>query len=144
MAREGATVTIADRAEDATMAAVAGLRSDGLDAYGEIHDLEKRDGACSLYGNVIERHGRVDVAVHNVGGTIWATPFWDYCAEEIEAEINRSLLPTFWVFHAVLPPILAVGQGWIAKVGPVSTGSTLMVKVTTLRKETAPVRFTGM
>src|SRR3546814_30931 len=39
-----------------------------------IHDLEKRDGACSLYGNVIERHGRVDVAVHNVGGTIWAKP----------------------------------------------------------------------
>src|SRR3546814_2082390 len=64
-----------------------------------IHDLEKRDGACSLYGNVIERHGRVDVAVHNVGGTIWAKPFWDYCAEEIEAEINRSLWPTIWCCH---------------------------------------------
>jgi len=121
MAREGATVIIADRAEDATMAAVAGLRSDGLDAYGEIHDLEKRDGACSLYGNVIERHGRVDVAVHNVGGTIWAKPFWDYCAEEIEAEINRSLWPTIWCCHAVLPHLLAAGQGAIVNVGSVAT-----------------------
>src|SRR3546814_10561828 len=78
-----------------------------------IHDLEKRDGACSRYGNVIERHGRVDVAVHNVGGTIWAKPFWDYCAEEIEAEINRSLWPTIWCCHAVLPHLLAAGQGAI-------------------------------
>src|SRR3546814_12524720 len=75
MAREGATVTIADRAEDATMAAVAGLRSAGLDAFGEIHDLEKTDGACSLYGHVIERTGRVDVAVHNVDGALWDKPF---------------------------------------------------------------------
>src|SRR3546814_4019716 len=121
MAREGPPVTIADRAEGATMAAVAGLRSDGLDAYGEIHDREKRGGACSLYGNVIERHGRVDVAVHNVGGTIWAKPFWDYCAEEIEAEINRSLWPTIWCCHAVLPHLLAAGQGAIVNVGSVAT-----------------------
>lgn len=121
MAREGASVTIADRAEEATKGAVAELRSQGLDARAECHDLEGLEGARALYDNVMSRHGRVDVAVHNVGGTIWAKPFWEYSPNEIEAEIRRSLWPTIWCCHAVLPHLISAGQGAIVNVGSVAT-----------------------
>lgn len=121
LGREGATVVIADRAEGAASAAVDRLRSDGLNIHSEIHDLEQCEGARSLYQNVVDRFGKVDVAVHNVGGTIWAKPFWDYSPKEIEAEINRSLWPTIWCCHAVLPFLIAAGHGVIVNVGSVAT-----------------------
>ena len=121
MAREGATVTVADRAANAAKEAAAALRSQGLDAWAECHDLEGREGARALYDSVVRRHGRVDVAVHNVGGTIWAKPFWEYSPTEIEAEISRSLWPTLWCCHAVLPHLLSAGRGAIVNVGSVAT-----------------------
>jgi dihydroxycyclohexadiene carboxylate dehydrogenase len=61
------------------------------------------------------------VAVHNVGGTIWAKPYWDYTPDEIVAEINRSLWPTLWCCHAVVPYMLAAGRGSIVNIGSVAT-----------------------
>lgn len=121
MAREGATVVIADRAEQAANAAVAALGEEGLEASAAVHDLEHREGAVALYQSVAERHGRIDVAVHNVGGTIWAKPYWEYRPEEIVAEINRSLWPTLWCCHAVLPHMREAGRGSIVNIGSVAT-----------------------
>ena len=53
------------------------------------------------------RFGRIDILVNNVGGTIWAKPFAEYEAAQIEAEIRRSLFPTLWCCRAVLPAMLA-------------------------------------
>lgn len=121
MAREGATVVIADRAEYATNAAAEVLGQEGLEASPAIHDLEHHEGAVALYRAVAERYGRIDVAVHNVGGTIWAKPYWEYRPEEIIAEINRSLWPTLWCCHAVLPHMRQAGRGSIVNIGSVAT-----------------------
>ncbi len=121
MAQEGACVVVADRAEEATAAAVDRLRSAGGDVHAAIADLEQCEGAVGLYQNVTDRFGRIDVAVHNVGGTIWAKPYWEYAPEEILAEINRSLWPTLWCCHAVLPHMLTAGSGSIVNIGSVAT-----------------------
>lgn len=118
---EGATVIIADRAEVAANAAVDSLRQSGGKAFAEIHDLEQRDGTVALFAAVHKRFGRVDVSVHNVGGTIWAKPFWDYEPDQIVAEINRSLWPTLWCCHAVLPLMLEQKRGSIVNIGSVAT-----------------------
>lgn len=121
LAREGAIVILADRAEQATADAVAILREEGFEAHAAVHDLEVRDGAEDLYRSATERFGRIDVAVHNVGGTIWAKPYWEYRPEEIVAEINRSLWPTLWCCHSVLPHMRAAGKGAIVNIGSVAT-----------------------
>lgn len=121
LAREGAIVILADRAEHATADAVAILREEGFEAHAAVHDLEVRDGAEVLYRSAAERFGRIDVAVHNVGGTIWAKPYWEYRPEEIVAEINRSLWPTLWCCHSVLPHMRAAGKGAIVNIGSVAT-----------------------
>lgn len=121
MGSEGAVLVVADRAERATRDAVERLRSDGIDAHPAIHDLEQQAGAIALYQSVRDTFGRIDVAVHNVGGTIWAKPYWEYQPEEIVAEINRSLWPTLWCCHAVLPHMRAAGHGSIVNIGSVAT-----------------------
>jgi NAD(P)-dependent dehydrogenase (short-subunit alcohol dehydrogenase family) len=68
-----------------------------------------------------DRFGAVDILVNNVGGTIWAKPFGEYEEAQIEAEIRRSLFPTLWCCHAVLPAMLAQGGGAIVNVFSVAT-----------------------
>jgi dihydroxycyclohexadiene carboxylate dehydrogenase len=61
------------------------------------------------------------VLINNVGGTIWAQPFEQYEASQIEAEIRRSLFPTLWCCRAVLPHMIGKGGGVIVNVSSVAT-----------------------
>ena len=120
-AMEGASVIVVDRAEAPARAVVETICNAGGTAFAAIHDLEHNQGAMAMATEVRERFGRLDVAVHNVGGTIWAKPFWEYAPAEIEAEIQRSLWPTLWCCHAILPLMMAAGTGSIVNVGSVAT-----------------------
>lgn len=119
--REGGVVIIADRAADPAHAAADRLCADGGEAHALVHDLETREGAVDLFQAVHERFGRIDVSIHNVGGTIWAKPYWEYEPDQIVAEINRSLWPTLWCCHAVLPYMLKARNGAIVNIGSVAT-----------------------
>ena len=69
----------------------------------------------------LDRFGRIDILVNNVGGTIWAKPYAEYREPEIEAEVRRSLFPTLWCCRAVLPAMLKQGGGVIVNVSSVAT-----------------------
>ncbi|VVO75985.1 1,6-dihydroxycyclohexa-2,4-diene-1-carboxylate dehydrogenase [Pseudomonas fluorescens] len=84
-------------------------------------DLEKHDDCARVMAAVVEAFGRLDVLVNNVGGTIWAKPFEHYSAEQIEAEVRRSLFPTLWCCHAALPYMLEQGHGAIVNVSSIAT-----------------------
>jgi len=119
-AAEGAAVVLADRApflgEVAAEIAETGGRVQAVTA-----DLETHAGASEVMATAVAEYGRIDILVNNVGGTIWAKPYADYRAAEIEAEVRRSLFPTLWGCHAVLPHMLAQGQGVIVNVSSVAT-----------------------
>jgi dihydroxycyclohexadiene carboxylate dehydrogenase len=121
-ALEGASVAVIDRspigAEVAGAITAAGGRAIYLPA-----DLETHAGAVEAMAGVIAGFGRIDVSVHNVGGTIWAKPFEHYEADQIDAEVRRSLFPTLYSCHAVLPHMLAAGRGVIVNVSSIATRS---------------------
>jgi dihydroxycyclohexadiene carboxylate dehydrogenase len=48
-------------------------------------DLETYAGAIAAMRATQERFGRIDLLVNNVGGTIWAMPYAEYCEVQIEA-----------------------------------------------------------
>ncbi len=121
LAAEGAQVVIADRAEKPAQGVLSEILKAGGRGMVAAVDLEQREGAVQLYAEVVRVYGRIDVAVHNVGGTIWLKPFWEYKPEEIEAEIQRSLWPTLWCCHAVLPHMLSQKSGAIVNIGSVAT-----------------------
>ncbi len=84
-------------------------------------DLEQAADCQRVMAAAVQRFGRLDILVNNVGGTIWAKPFEHYREAEIEAEVRRSLFPTLWCCHAALAPMLEQGSGAIVNVSSVAT-----------------------
>ncbi|MFI8193913.1 1,6-dihydroxycyclohexa-2,4-diene-1-carboxylate dehydrogenase [Streptomyces sp. NPDC085946] len=84
-------------------------------------DLEAYDGAEQAITAALEHHGRIDVLVNNMGGAINFKPFTRFTAEEIQAEITRSLMTTLWSCRAVLPAMTARRHGVIVNVSSAAT-----------------------
>ena len=121
---------LADRADTVKelAAELADDPSEGVgDAVAVLADLETWDGAQAVVDAAVEQFGRVDAAIHGVGGTIWAKPFDRYPPEEIQAEIQRSLWPTLWSCRAVAPHMIERGRGTIVNVSSNVTRGILRV-----------------
>ena len=119
-AREGGAVVLVDRSE-LVHELSAKLNADGLQTTSLIGDLEQYEDCSSVMQQANDWQGRIDILINNVGGTIWARPYAEYQPDQIEAEIRRSLFPTLWCCHAVLPHMLANGKGTIVNVSSVAT-----------------------
>ncbi|MEK0154143.1 1,6-dihydroxycyclohexa-2,4-diene-1-carboxylate dehydrogenase [Arthrobacter oryzae] len=123
---EGGAVVLVDRAELVHEVA-SGIQEAAQDsgsggsAISVTADLETFAGAQRAVDAALAAHGRVDVLVNNVGGTIWARPYEEYDEDKIEKEIRRSLFPTLWTCRAVLPAMLEQGSGTIVNVSSVAT-----------------------
>jgi dihydroxycyclohexadiene carboxylate dehydrogenase len=116
-AAEGARLVLADRSPLVHEVA----REIGTSAIVVEADLETWAGAATLAARALDAHGRIDILVNNVGGTIWAKPYQEYEPDQIEAEIRRSLFPTLWCCRAVLPAMIAARAGAIVNVSSVAT-----------------------
>lgn len=123
---EGGAVVLVDRAElvhgvASGIQGAAQASGSGGSATSVTADLETFAGAQHAVEAALAAHGRVDVLVNNVGGTIWARPYEEYDEDKIEKEIRRSLFPTLWTCRAVLPAMLQQGSGTIVNVSSVAT-----------------------
>lgn len=118
-AQEGARLVIADRSP--LLHEVAARI--GAAALPVIADLETYAGAKAVVQAALDKYGRLDILVNNVGGTIWAKPYQAYEEAEIEAEIRRSLFPTLWCCHAALAPMIERQHGVIVNVSSIATRS---------------------
>ncbi|WP_101339994.1 benzoate diol dehydrogenase BenD [Cereibacter azotoformans] len=116
-AAEGGKVLFVDRADFvAEVAAEAGPSAAACTA-----DLETWDGADAAMRQAVETFGGIDILINNVGGAIRMRPFAEFEPAQIDAEIRRSLLPTLYCCHAVLPHLRARGGGTIVNVSSNAT-----------------------
>ncbi|WP_136065788.1 benzoate diol dehydrogenase BenD [Modicisalibacter radicis] len=119
-AAEGARLALVDRSELVHEVATA-LNDQGFDAVALQADLETWEGAESVMRQTVDRFGRIDVLINNVGGAINFKPFVEFSEAEIGAEITRSLMPTLWCCRAVLPTMVEQGGGVIVNVSSAAT-----------------------
>ena len=119
-AKDGGLLVLADRSELVHEVA-AEIAAQGGRALVVNADLETYAGAQTVVKAALEAHGRVDVLINNVGGTIWAKPYQEYEEAQIEAEIRRSLFSTLWCCRAVLPGMVARQSGVIVNVSSIAT-----------------------
>jgi NAD(P)-dependent dehydrogenase (short-subunit alcohol dehydrogenase family)/NAD(P)H-flavin reductase/ferredoxin len=117
---EGGILVLADRSEFVHEVAES-LTATGQTSLGVVADLEGWEGAHAAVERAIAEFGRIDVAIHTVGGTIWQKPFQEYEPEQVIAEISRSLYPTLWGCRAVAPHMIAAGGGTIINVSSTAT-----------------------
>ncbi|MFL5191942.1 MAG: 1,6-dihydroxycyclohexa-2,4-diene-1-carboxylate dehydrogenase [Microvirga sp.] len=120
LAKEGGQVALVDRSEvvNETHEEIAAA---GADSVAILADLEQYGDVCRVMAEAKERFGRIDILINNVGGTIWAKPFGHYEEDQIVAEVRRSLFPTLWCCHAVLPVMLEQKGGTIVNVSSIAT-----------------------
>lgn len=117
---EGGALVLADRSELVKEVADE-LDRLGVESLPVSCDLEHWEGAESLVRQAVERFGRVDVLVNNVGGAISFKPFTEFTDAEIHAEVDRSLMTTLLTTRAVLPSMVARGQGVVVNVSSAAT-----------------------
>ncbi|TWB49129.1 dihydroxycyclohexadiene carboxylate dehydrogenase [Rhizobium sp. ERR 922] len=116
-AEEGARVVLVDRAD--LVGEVA--REAGTHAASFMADLETYEGASAAMRFAVETFGGIDVLINNVGGAIRMRPYEAFQPTQIDAEIRRSLMPTLYGCHAVIPHLLARGGGTIVNVSSNAT-----------------------
>lgn len=120
VAAEGGQVVAVDRSS-LVQELVAELTRDGAQALGVECDLERGEGARAMVQQAVERFGRLDVLVNNVGGAINFKPFVEFTDDEIQAEITRSLMTTLHACRAALPVMQRQGSGVVVNVSSAAT-----------------------
>jgi 3-oxoacyl-[acyl-carrier protein] reductase len=102
LAEAGATAIAANRTLDAAEELVMGIGARGLNAHAVQLPPLDRTSARALVDGVAERHGRLDIVVHNAGGCPWAS-----IEEMDEARLNEALdlnlKACFWLAQAAVP-----------------------------------------
>ncbi|GLZ86370.1 1,6-dihydroxycyclohexa-2,4-diene-1-carboxylate dehydrogenase [Metapseudomonas resinovorans] len=119
LVEEGAHVVAVDRSE--LVFELQDELGSGASMLALTADLEQFAECHRVAAAAVERFGRLDILINNVGGTIWAKPYEYYQEHEIEAEVRRSLFPTLWCCHAALPYMLEQGAGAIVNVSSIAT-----------------------
>ena len=117
LGQEGGKIVVADRVDESATQTTDELREHGVDVLKAIVDLSTLSGAEEMMDQAITAFGRIDVLVNNVGGTIWMKPFHLYSEEEVQLELERSLMPTLWGCRAVLPIMMEKNAGSIINIG---------------------------
>ena len=115
---EGAKVLFVDRADFVSEVAA---EAKGTDTAGFVADLETYEGAASAMAFAVRQFGGIDILVNGVGGAIRMRPFAEFEPAQIDAEIRRSLMPTLYACHAVLPHLLKRGSGTIVNISSNAT-----------------------
>lgn len=121
LSQGGAKVVVVDRVEEAAEQVRKDITAAGGQATVVVADLETDSGAVQCINAALKAHGMIDIAVHNVGGTMWTKPFWEYSVGQIEREIRRSLWPTLLCCRAVVPVMIQQRRGAIVNIGSVAT-----------------------
>lgn len=119
-AAEGASLVLVDRADFVADVEQAIVEAGGK-AISVTCDLETYEGAAQAMAAAIAAFGRIDILINNVGGAIRMRPYAQFEPEQIDAEIRRSLMPTLYCCHAVLPAMLEQGAGTIVNLSSNAT-----------------------
>lgn len=117
-AEEGGRVVFVDRADFVAEVAAEAV---GGQTAAFTADLETYEGAAASMRFAAETFGGIDILVNNVGGAIRMRPYAEFEPPQIDAEIRRSLMPTLYCCHAVLPHFFKRGGGTIVNVSSNAT-----------------------
>ncbi|CDX57663.1 conserved exported hypothetical protein [Mesorhizobium plurifarium] len=115
--REGYRIALVARRAAPLEARVAELVSAGIEAAAFPADLTNIDGIPALVRSIEERMGSIDVAVYQPVGNVGFVPAADLDAAKFQPIANIFASSPIEVSHAVLPGMLARGDGAIVIVG---------------------------
>jgi 2,3-dihydroxy-2,3-dihydro-p-cumate dehydrogenase len=116
LARDGASLVLADVMHKPLAAAVDEITDAGGQAIGHVGDLAKERVATEMARKALGRFGRIDILINNAGGGV-ILPFLSHTAETLKTTIDRNLWTALWSCRAVLPAMRQQRYGRIVNIG---------------------------
>ena len=122
MAREGASIAVSARTQSELDAVVAEAGELGRDGLALPADAMVREQAQGIVGATIDRFGRLDILVNNVGGGVRGRgpedhdPF-THDDDVFVDNITLNLITQYWTTRAALPHMRERGFGRIINIG---------------------------
>jgi NADP-dependent 3-hydroxy acid dehydrogenase YdfG len=112
--REGFGVALVARTESRLTALADELRGEGIDAAAFPCDVSDRAALATTMAAIVERFGRIDVVEFGPTGMDWLsriTPVLDTTVESLEFALDLLVRAPMAMFGAVLPDMIARGDG---------------------------------
>ena len=106
----GANVAIAERNEETGPRAEREIKEGGRDALCVTADVREYDQVNRLMKTVLEKWGRIDVLVNNVGGTFFL-PATDIAPKGFDAVVRINLNTMFLCSQAAAKEMIGAGRG---------------------------------
>ncbi len=121
MAKDGARVAIAYRSnKGAAQLALRQMQALGADCVAVETDVSQAGRAEQLIKTVVDRYGRLDILVNNVGDFRWGT-LAESSIEDWENIFNSNLMTVMQMSRAALPPMHKGRWGRIINLGAVGS-----------------------
>lgn len=129
LARAGARVVLAAR-RDGLLAEIEGeIRAAGGDALAVSCDISQADQVAAVARAALDRHGRIDVWINNVGvGALGL--FWDIPIEDQARVIDVNLKGLMFGAHAAVTQFRAQGYGVLVNTGSIDSEVPLALQTT--------------
>lgn len=125
-AREGASVVVADLAEESAAEVMALIRSNGVSALFVRTDVSDESSVVEMAEKAITEFGHVDILVNNAG-IFTESLVENMAADDWDRVINTNLRGTFLCTRALINPMLDRGDGRIiniaSQLGQIGGGS---------------------
>jgi NAD(P)-dependent dehydrogenase (short-subunit alcohol dehydrogenase family) len=112
LAREGARVALADLDATGLEQTAAAITASGGHALAAAGDLTEEGPAGRLIDAAVDRFGRVDILVNNVGGSR-NSKIWEMKAADWDFVLRLNLRPTFLCTRAAVPHMMKQRYGRI-------------------------------
>ena len=119
-ARDGASVIVSGRRDEAGHALAAELRAFGARAEYLRADVRHEVDVRSLIDQVVERFGRLDVAVNNAGTEGQLGPITEQSVDNYEATFSTNVLGTLLSLKHEMRVMLKQGSGAIVNLSSIA------------------------
>jgi len=116
-AREGATVVVSSRNEQELVTVVAEVEALGGVGLAVVADAMERISSRLPVEQALERFGRVDILVNNVGGVVGMHDGFSGGDESFEATIVLNVMSAWWATTTALPKMRDRGFGRVINIG---------------------------
>ena len=79
-------------------------------------DVTSEEAVQKFVGELVAKHGRLDILVNTVGGYAGGTNLWEVDAKTYDKMLNLNLKSGFVLSRAVVPQMIKQNRGWIVNI----------------------------
>ena len=115
LARAGATLCFNCSSEESRQRGLKAYAEAGIDVHGYAADVSNEDAVTAMIARIKEEVGPVDILVNNAG-IIKRIPMTEMSVADFEKVIDIDLVAPFICAKAVLPDMIAKGEGKIINI----------------------------